>query len=970
MNKTVHVSTADQLLSALLEAEGGEKILLDGGDYGSLNIYSKLGFDGAFGSNVTIASKTSDDPAIFTGMNLVSTGNVTVEDVIFDYTRENGEWSSVRPFELKNTENVTIKNSVFNGDTVPYKEVEGAEEYGWGYGLSVRASSDIVLEGNEFFDWTRALIVDTVENIVVRGNDVHDIRTDGMNFIRVDNVLIEDNHIHDFKAAYNSNDHRDMIQFWTNGATTPSTDITIRNNTLDIGEGSFTQSIFMRNEAVDSQGGGKGMYYQNVLIEGNTIYNGHLHGITVGEANGLTIAENSLVAIVDDTNPDQTSGAVWVPVINVKAVSENVEIVHNATAKINGHEGQADWNVKSNAFIQNSNPYGPGYYDDVFVTSSQTIGADGHAFVIKPGGMLDVLDAGVDGMIVGGGDVQALFQMEDAGGNLRSFDAQLTSEALADIGITNAQYVWDFGDGTTARGLTVEHEFTHAGNHDVTLTVQTPAGVYTADSSVDIRGGQMISFDGSAGAFTAFAYGEENVLAAIDIVQDGAIQLGASGTSASVSQSALKGLRGTDTLDLDFTLSGEGSGEVFRMHGSFVTWVGSKGDVIFQVYSEDGSKSTVRSTGVTVTDGEAHEVSVQLQDQKLTLTINDVVVGTAGFTGTLPTSGSWDLAFGNPWGKPNFEGEISAFDIKAGETLEPLQEQAYQEYTVSAAVEQPVVESIEQPAVVAEAVVEETAVAEAVTSEPVVEEVVAAEPVIAAPVVEEPQAVEPPVIDAALSIGQPTADAQPEFGLAEIQRALEGIQAPDQGVVTGSPATVLRDALNGGWTPGDGSAVTLNGDYVNYGRAQDYEDSQTIGFSVDFTADAENGGESRLVWNHMKLGLTVLDDDIMVQAATKDSGFKAFKTEGLGLTKGETHNATVLLDSENDRLQVLVDDEVVLDVNDVDFEHVDAGGREWGWFVGNPWGRDFVGEVSGFEVSDRFTFTDDWVAPDSNDVGV
>jgi len=957
MNKTVHVSTADQLLSALLNAEGGEKILLDGGDYGSLNIFKKLGFDGAFGSNVTIASNDPNDRATFTGMNLVSTGNITIEDVVFDYTREDGEWSSARPFELKNTENVTIKNSVFDGDTVPYKEVEGAEEYGWGYGLSVRASSDIVLEGNEFFDWTRALIVDTAENVVVRGNDVHDIRTDGMNFIRVENILIEDNHVHDFKAAYNSNDHRDMIQFWTNGATTPSTDITIRNNTLDIGEGSFTQSIFMRNEAVDSQGGGKGMYYQNVLIEGNTIYNGHLHGITVGEANGLTITGNSLVAIADDTNPDQTNSALWVPVINVKAASENIEITHNATAKINGHEGQADWHVKSNAFIQNNSPYSPGYYDDVFVTSSQTIGAEGHAFMIKPGGMLDVLDAGVDGMIVGANNVQALFQMEDAGQNLRTFDAQLTADALVDIGITNARYVWDFGDGTVAEGLSVEHAFTHAGTHDVTLTVQTSAGVYTADSSVAIRGGQMISFDGSTGAFSAHAYGEQSSLAPIETVQNSAIQLGESGTSASVSQSALKGLRGTDTLDLDFTISGDGAGEVFRLHGSFVTWVGAKGDVIVQVYSEDGSKSTVRSTGVSVTDGQAHDVSVQLQDQELTLVVDGAVVATSGFTGTLPTSGSWDLAFGNPWGKANFEGEISSFDIKAGETLEALQEQDHQDqdYMVSAAVEQTIIiESVEQPAVIADPpVIEEPAAVQQPAAE--------ADPVAS---------VQPPAVDEApLATQEPTVAAQSDVAAWNGQQAAEDTRGSGESA-TGSQAPVLREALDDGWVPGDGSAVRLNGDFVNYGRAQDYEDSQTIGFSVDFNADAENGGESRLVWNHMKLGLTVLDDDIMIQAATKDSGFKAFKTEGLGLSKGETHNATVLLDSENDRLQVLVNDEVVIDVNDVDFEHVDAGGREWGWFVGNPWGRDFVGEVSSFEVSDRFKFADDWVAPDTNDLGV
>jgi hypothetical protein len=239
----VIVATAAELQSALQNAKGGETILLKGGDYGGLSTTANLGYDGPFASTVTIASQDPNDPATFSGLYLYNTGNIVIEDVVFDYTRSEDDVHFTRPFQVKDSTNVTIKNSVFDGDTKPYVSESGVEDLGWAYGLSVRNASEITLEGNEFYDWIRGAVIDNVENIIVRENDVHDIRSDGMDFVNVQNVLIEDNHFHDFKAAYGSADHRDMIQFWTSGTTTPSTDIIIRNNLLDMGEGSYTQSI-------------------------------------------------------------------------------------------------------------------------------------------------------------------------------------------------------------------------------------------------------------------------------------------------------------------------------------------------------------------------------------------------------------------------------------------------------------------------------------------------------------------------------------------------------------------------------------------------------------------------------------------------------------------------------------------------------------------------------------------------------
>ena len=122
----------------------------------------------------------------------------------------------------------------------------------------VSDATNITIANNEFFNWYRAAVFSNVDDLNVTNNDVHSIRSDGFDFIEVNDVLIQGNYIHDFVANLESGDHADMIQFWTSGTDSPSTNIVIRGNVLDSGAGDWTQSIFMRNEVVRSRPGRKG----------------------------------------------------------------------------------------------------------------------------------------------------------------------------------------------------------------------------------------------------------------------------------------------------------------------------------------------------------------------------------------------------------------------------------------------------------------------------------------------------------------------------------------------------------------------------------------------------------------------------------------------------------------------------------------------------------------------------------------
>ncbi|MFT4149721.1 MAG: right-handed parallel beta-helix repeat-containing protein [Paracoccaceae bacterium] len=918
MAKTITVSNLTELYSALKASTGGETILLEGGDYGSFSLNAKSGFDLDL-NHVTITSADPSDPAVFSGLGLNGVSNLTIDNVVFDYTFKAGDASYLTPFSVAKGTNVTISNSVFDGD-VASGVSEAADGYGYAYGLSVRDSTGVSIEGNEFHTWLRGAIFQNSTDLTVTGNEVHDIRSDGMNFADVQGVVIEDNYFHDFRASYASGDHRDMIQFWTTGTTEPSTDITIRSNTFDIGEGSYTQSIFMRNEEVDSGRAGTAMYYQNVVIEDNTIYNGHLHGITVGETKGLTIANNSVIAVQDQDNPDASSSAVWVPTIRVAAKSTDVEITGNAVASINGYSGQSGWSVKDNAYIQNTDPYGDGYYGNVFVSSSLDASNGVHSYVALPGGILGTTGAGSSETAAFETlSSEALYNVDAGDGGTRVFDAGLTASLLG-TDAKGATYVWTFGDGSTATGQVVSHSYTKGDSYDVTLTVTTKAGrVLTADSTVTVAGSQVIGYDAHAHAFVAYAAGAEKTLAALTSLDGDEIQLGKTGTVASVSRAQLSALRGSDDFAIDFSLQADKtgtSGEVFRLHGSFVATVGASGALSFLITGASGSSVTLTTKGVALNDGAEHDISVQLDDGRLTIYVDGKAAAETAFSDTLPTSGSWDLSFGNPWGKANFVGDISAFEIS-------VDKDSYAATPTST--DQTKTETGSQT-----------------------------------------------------DTGTGTTDG----GTEAVKSGAEHAEGTSSGAGSAGESLAQAGHLHGGLevdiaslagtkklvgaqveTHGSAAVLTFDGDqdYVNLGYQSQYANSDRIAFSVDFTRDGDMDGAERLVWNHLKLGLTLASDGFNIQVATEDEGFKTFSVRGLDLNDTDQHNLTVMVDTATDRLQVLLDDKVVMDVTGgTDFDFSDVANREW--TLGTAWNRYFEGEVSGFHLTDSFDFVDHYTA--------
>lgn len=376
--------TPETLRSELAAATAGTVLQLSPGTYGVLEL---RGLAGAAGAPITLISAYPDNRAVLTGLELRQVRHIVLDNIVFDYTFDSEHARHLRPFQVLSSVDVTITNSLFDGD-VARGVSETDDGFGTAFGFGLRDTDGFTFEGNEVRNFFRGTVMSQSRNLVVRDNDLHDIRMDGMNFAEVVDVVIEGNHIHDFNRSIASTDHADMIQFWTNRTDSPSRNIVIRNNVLNSGAGWFTQSIFMRNDMVDRGLAGDEMFYRNILIEENVILNAHLHGITVGETDGLIIRNNTVVRNATSEGPRDNPN-LYVPQIRVGEASRDVTVARNVVSRIVGHTGQAGWQVTDNLFVQDRTRLEAGFYGLIFSPLALEDPRRIDGFVPLPGGPLD-----------------------------------------------------------------------------------------------------------------------------------------------------------------------------------------------------------------------------------------------------------------------------------------------------------------------------------------------------------------------------------------------------------------------------------------------------------------------------------------------------------------------------------------------------------------------------------------------------
>ena len=660
----IHVSNADELWAALSDATGGETILLEAGDYGDLALnFNKEAFV-KFQSEVTIRSADLADPAAFASLHLRGVENLSFDSILFDYNAEFGSPEWEKPYQIDESNGISITNSIFDGDLASGVD-EYADGFGSGFGLVVSRSVDVSVSGNEFHNWTRAATFGSVEDLVVFGNEVHDIRADGFDFADVDRVLIENNYLHDFRRADGDPYHSDMIQFWTNGTTTPTTDVTIRGNILDSGGGPFTQSIFMRNDQVDQGLAGAELFFQNILIEHNVIRNAQAHGIHVGESNGLTIQHNTILH-----NPDSgDNGLVNVPTISVADASLGVVVANNIVPRLD-LTPSSELTLTNNLIVQRDNPEAANYYGDLFVDALADSLATVSGLNAVPGGIIEQLGVGSSLTLFDTTpDSPTGFLLNDPGTGLElyahDFDASNLYGPSGQIDLTGATVVWDYGDGSAGSGTTSAHTFAQAGDYVVRATITLSGGeTVVVEKSIIVETPVALHADFNSGADDLSD--SVNVVSAgggvtYEAGQDGnAVRLNGDVVTYDASPEFFNNSEYTVLFDFRKDVGNEsGAGRAVYFSSSFVITVEADG-ITANVITDAGNE-TLQASGIGIDDADWHQVALTFsgEDGTVTLYVDGIEVGqVSGLDGAVQVgSTSHDMHIGNPFG-PGFPGLI------------------------------------------------------------------------------------------------------------------------------------------------------------------------------------------------------------------------------------------------------------------------------------------------------------------------
>ena len=961
---TFTVATQEELYQALALADGGDTILLAGGDYGELRLNHQTPFDFAFDSTVTLKSANADNPASFSLMDIRGAKNLTFDGINFDYTYQPGDALWHKPFNIGSSDNITIKNSHFDGDVVSGSGTI-ADGFGTGFGLFVNDAAGLFVKDTEFSNFWKGAAISRSDNLRFVGNEIHDMRSDGINLAEVQGALIEENYIHDFHYHPDSPDHADMIQILSNvHATRTTANLVIRDNVLDIGDGSITQLIYMANGKHNAEQSPEWLY-KNIVVEGNMLRGAHVHGISVGSTDGAVIRDNTMLFA------DDVPGGI-APVIRTNE-SLRVLIEKNAVPGIAAsREDEPTWILRDNLILQNDTPDAPGYVEDQFISS--TVHGALQDFRVNPESDLALLGLLADSAAISGA-LSPAFNINFSGDDAQSyiFDATTSLGSDGNPVSSDAVFTWEFGDGATSSGAIVQHDYAQAGVFDVTLKITLPDGKTAyAGSPVDVLGATTISFDGDTGAFLHHSYGEAVEIPETDAAAmstsdgDKALDLGGTGAVVEIPPVYFTHFLGSEDFQLSMTFSADqlvgNWGEIVRIPGVLLFSVEhNTGRLKADLTNENGTVVTLQSDA-SVVNGLARDITLALDQETgmLKLSIDGVVHDSAAFDGAISSGINHKMLFGNPWNGKNIEGILYDFQLDVMGSDYSESDSTVVTYSDSNGPKQ--VPQILDPQVNLPDPGDDPS---ALEPKPLDPQVNLPDPG------DDPSALEPKPLDPQVNLPDPGDDPsalepkplEPQFNLPGED---SGTVLPDLTGTTIDFATFF-DGVESKTLFGSASLITGTGGetvlsiddtggHVKFGRMQEYEGTQQLSVEIDFTRASPEAFDM-LLWNHGRLGIAMRNDDLIINLGQADAAFhKGLRVKDLEIDHTGAQTLRVILDGEDDRIQVILNEEIVADERGFDIDLVKDGLSQFGYMVGSPWASTFEGDVSGITIDDSAHF--------------
>ncbi|MCE7798306.1 right-handed parallel beta-helix repeat-containing protein [Sphingobium sufflavum] len=289
---TFSVSNDVQLAAAIAKATGGDTILLASGTYAKITITNK-----DYSSAVTITSANPSDPAIVKNIAVKGSTNLVFSNLDLPASEAQGSSN----FLVLNSANVAFDHVNVHGTDKGISDVSP---------FMLRGSTNVSVTNSEFSNVQHGISFLDNDGMTLTGNSFHDLRTDGIRGGGTSNVMISKNVFTDFYPE--AGDHPDAIQFWTTNTTASASNITISDNMFVQGKGEQVQGVFMR-DTFDT------LPYQNVTITGNTIIGGMNNGVSVDGVNGLTLSDNTVIALGDEKSTIRVENATNATVSNNQA---------------------------------------------------------------------------------------------------------------------------------------------------------------------------------------------------------------------------------------------------------------------------------------------------------------------------------------------------------------------------------------------------------------------------------------------------------------------------------------------------------------------------------------------------------------------------------------------------------------------------------------------------------------------------
>lgn len=655
----IDVSDAASLMAALNAAKGGEIIRLAAGSYGGLSLND-------FHVAVTLTGEPGD-PAILTGLDLNNVDGLTLDGLTFDYVYQTGSGTWANFATVQNSRDITIRNAIFDGD-VASSTGTAADGAGAGRGLRIVGSDNVLLENSEVRDFWKGIGINDSTNVTLRGNDLHGMRSDAMSISATDSLLIENNHFHDRSKGPDA-DHADMIQAHSRGASKPLTNVTIRGNLFDIGDGDPSQTLFLKNEAV-MDGAGYEMFFKNITIEDNVILNGQINAIVVGAADGVTVRNNTLLHAGPEGAEENPGGAA-IPRISVASQSKNVTIASNVTGGVAGQNGQTDWTVTNNFVVQNTDPDLPDHYSDHFLAPYGQLGGHPEKLLLRADSPIALAGAGASAMVYDPtpDHLTALILPEEQANRAAwLFDARLSAGPGGPLDSRTAQFDWVFSDGVTARGIEVLRQFDHPGSYRATLTVTAADGSRSVTNVlIKVSGEDLIGFDAASGTFLGLGGGGSTVLATppAEAFDGQAVNLGALSSALNFDRDAFLPIFESGDFEIGMRLAGNtggGSGEVLRLQGALKIVVDKAGELVLNLTDTAGAVQNLTTSGARLKDGAWHDilVGVDVSGGSISVTVDGRVLAQKALAAPMAVAPGRDLQLGK-----GYDGKLADFDLRS-----------------------------------------------------------------------------------------------------------------------------------------------------------------------------------------------------------------------------------------------------------------------------------------------------------------